>query len=230
MRVRWRGITLYYTGHPHLNVCHNELYVIIRVRRRGITLYYTGPPGLNVSQWIVCDHKGEKERYYTVLYRAPWFKCLTINCMWSKVNLHPKQYSFKHETFLQLFFYKQDCFLCSFISANKLFLKVYTVNCISTLNGTVEVKAWSESFQIDLVKNDQKNTHITIAAKKSNKHRSGSQDNNTMYFKQQRSTWQSCQKERPQHKIKRLKSFGTVLWTEENNQKRSPPKKGMFGE
>ena len=38
------------------------------------------------------------------------------------------------------------------------------------------------------------------------KHRSScSQDNNTTYFKQQRLTWQRCQKERPQHKIKCLK-------------------------
>ena len=48
--------------------------------------------------------------------------------------------------------------------------------------------------------------HCKGAAKKSSRpESSSSQDNNTIYFKQQRPTWQSCQREWPEHKIKHLK-------------------------
>ena len=67
----------------------------------------------------------------------------------------------------------------------------------------------------DLLRNAQKNPCIT--AEKSSKHRSScSQDNN----KQQRLTFQSCQKEQLQHKIKCLKKkkpeafWNNVLWTD----------------
>ena len=72
----------------------------------------------------------------------------------------------------------------------------------------------------DFVRNAQKNPHIT--AKKMSKHRSSFSEDNTTYFKQKRPTWQSCQKERPQHKIKcpkyakenkkKLKPFGTMCF------------------
>ena len=68
----------------------------------------------------------------------------------------------------------------------------------------------------DLVRNAQNNPHITAEElqKKSIRHRSScSHENNTTYFKQQRPTRQSCQKEWPQHKMKNWK------YAKENTEK-----------
>ena len=68
----------------------------------------------------------------------------------------------------------------------------------------------SDRMAQDLVRKLRR-THTSLqkSCKKSSRHRSScSQDNNTTYFKQQRPTWQSCQKEAfptTSHKIKHLK-------------------------
>ena len=96
-------------------------------------------------------------------------------------------------------------------------------------------KVWkiSDRMARDLMRNPQKNSHIAAKElqKNSSKQRSCcSLENNPKQSTQQRPTWLSCQKGRPQHKIKHLNYakensekpeafWYNVLWTDETEIK-----------